>query len=177
MSIRKAIPAQIARAVAHKIVEELRPVCDRIEIVGSLRRGKNLVHDIDIVLLPKQTFVNPPFINEPDFEALLHRLVERASLTPVRGKDKMKCFIATKTEIPVDIYVATEEKWATLLLIRTGSKEHNIRLAQRANELGMKLRASGDGIVGVDAQLIRVKTEEDIFCLLQLRYLEPGDRN
>lgn len=84
--------------------------------------------------------------------------------------------MATKTGIPVDIYVATEDTWVTLLLIRTGSKEHNVRLAQRARELGMKLRASGDGIEGSTGELIKVRNEEEVFSVLRLDYLPPRMR-
>lgn len=169
MSSAREIPAAIARTIAHKIVAELKPACERIEVAGSLRRGKPTVHDIDVVLVPKVE-------STPLLETLLSDLIKRGSLTPIRGKDKIKSFIATKTGIPVDIYVATEETWPTILLIRTGSKEHNIKLARRASCRGMKLRASGEGIEGSDGGLIRVKAEEEIFSLLGLGYLRPEDR-
>jgi len=53
MEITRMFATEVARTVAQKIVEELRPACDRIEIAGSLRRGNPAVHDIDLVLLPK----------------------------------------------------------------------------------------------------------------------------
>jgi len=170
MSSATEIPAGIARAVAHKIVAELKPACERIEVVGSLRRRKRAVHDIDIVLVPKLASPLP-------LEKVLSGLVERGSLTPVRGKDKIRCFIATKTGIPVDIYIATERTWATLLLIRTGSKEHNIKLARRALELGMRLRASGDGIEASDGSPMMVDGEGKIFGLLRLPFLPPEERD
>ncbi len=176
MHTAKIFPAQIAHAVARRIVGELKPACDRIEIAGSLRRGNNTVHDIDIVLLPKEAPESFSLDSSTLLEGLLSQLVERGSLTPVRGREKIKCFVATKTGIPVDVYVAKRETWATLLLIRTGSKEHNIKLAQRAKELGMKLRASGDGIEHANGDLLRVKAEEEVFALLSLPYVRPEER-
>lgn len=169
-------PAEVARAVARKIVEELRPACDRIEIAGSLRRGNPAVHDIDLVLLPKASADEFSLGGSTPLEKLLEHLVERGSLASVRGGDKVKCFVATKTGIPVDLYVAGHETWGTLLLIRTRSKEHNISLAQRAKELGMKLRASGDGIEDGHGNLLKVDAEEDVFRILGLPYLTPEDR-
>ena len=169
-------PAKVAHAVARKIVEELRPACDRIEIAGSLRRGNPAVHDIDVVLLPKTSSEEFSLGGSAPLEELLEHLVERGSLASVRGKDKVKCFLATKTGIPIDLYVARLETWATLLLIRTGSKEHNIRLAQRAKELGMKLRASGDGIEDGRGNVLKVDAEEEVFRILGLPYLAPEDR-
>lgn len=169
-------PAEVARAVARKIVQELQPACERVEIAGSLRRGNPAVHDIDLVLLPKTSSEEFSLGASTLLEELLEHLVERGSLASVRGKDKVKCFVATKTGIPIDLYVARPETWATLLLIRTGSKEHNIRLAQRARELGMKLRASGDGIEDGHGNLLKVDAEEDVFRILGLPYLTPEDR-
>lgn len=169
--------AAIALGVARRVVEELKPASLRIEIAGSLRRGNPAVHDIDIVLLPKQPSDQFVLGDEMPLEQILRDLRARGSLTEVRGKEKIKCFIAAKTGIPVDLYIATPETWTTLLLIRTGSKEHNIKLAQRARELGMKLRASGDGIEAASGQLLRLSTEEELFSVLQVPYKPPEDRN
>jgi DNA polymerase/3'-5' exonuclease PolX len=176
MATSRVFPARVALAVARRLVDELRPACDRIEVAGSLRRQKDPVHDIDIVLLPKHVPERFELGDSKPFERLLIQLVEKRSLTPIRGKEKIKCFVATKTGVPIDVYVATRETWATLLLIRTGSKDHNIKLALRARELGMKLRASGDGIEDSTGQLIRVHAEEEIFKLLRLEYLSPEKR-
>jgi DNA polymerase (family 10) len=177
MDTPRLFPARMALAVANKIVEELRPACDRIEIAGSLRREACTVHDIDIVLLPKEAPQEFALRDLTPLDDLLRQLIKRNSLATVRGKEKIRCFVATKTKIPVDLYFATLDTWATLLLIRTGSKEHNIKLAQRAKELGMKLHASGDGIEGANGELLRVSSEEELFSLLQLRYLRPSERN
>src|SRR5260370_33186403 len=111
----------MAHAVARRIVDELRPACDRIEIAGSLRRGSNTVHDVDIVLLPKEGREGFSLESSTLLEGLIGQLVARGSLTPVRGKEKIKCFVATKTGILVDVYVAKRETRATLLSIRVGS--------------------------------------------------------
>ncbi len=161
-------PAQIARAVAEKLVAELRPAVERIEIAGSLRRNRPLVHDIDVVASPSGAGT--------EIEIVLRKLVERGSLMPVRDGGKIKHFVASKTGIPIDIYFATAETFATLLLIRTGSKNHNIKLAVRAQELGLKLRASGDGIEKGDGTRISVGCEEDVFRILDLPYLLPQER-
>jgi DNA polymerase/3'-5' exonuclease PolX len=172
----KVFPANVARAIATKIVEELRPACDYIEIAGSLRRGNLTVHDIDIVVLPKAVAQEFSLDGSTPLDGLLSQLIKRGSLTAVRGREKIKCFVATKTKVPVDIYIARPETWATLLLIRTGSKEHNIKLARRAKELGMKLRASGDGIEDSNGVLHRLSAEDQVFALLNLRYLPPNER-
>jgi DNA polymerase/3'-5' exonuclease PolX len=176
MSKAKGVSCNIARAVARRIVDERGPACERIEVVGSLRRGRPTVHDIDIVLLPRSDNTNVLENPLTPLDRILDKLVERGSLTPVRGKEKTRSFLATKTGIPLDIYVADADTWATLMLIRTGSKEHNIQLAQRARKLRMKLRASGDGLENERGELLRVYAEEEIFSLLGLRYVRPEHR-
>jgi DNA polymerase (family 10) len=101
----------------------------------------------------------------------------QGSLTPKKSGRSIKSFVATKTNVPIDLYLATPETWATLILIRTGSKAHNVRLAQRARELGFKLRASGDGIEVKNGQLISVSDEREVFSLLGLPYVPPEHRD
>lgn len=91
--------------------------------------------------------------------------------------------------IDLDIYVATPETWATLLLIRTGSAAHNIRLCSRAKNMGMKLHADGSGLFSIrekvnfygaverrDEELLASNSEEEIFKALGLPYEEPERR-
>ena len=96
---KNRFPAKIARAVAEKLTAELIPTAERIEIAGSLRRNKEFVHDIDVVVLPSA--------DGNAFETALTSLVQRGSLTPVRDGERIKAFTATKTGIPVDLYVET----------------------------------------------------------------------
>src|SRR5262249_53029573 len=169
MAVRAAVDARVARGLAQKIVLELAPAFVRIEIAGSLRRNQAFVHDIDIVGIPRG--------DGSELASLIQRMVIRGSLEPIRRGGKVQCYVASKTGIQVDLYTPDERTWATLLLIRTGSREHNIRLAQRARDLGLKLKASGDGIETESGSVVEVHTEEDIFRILQLPYLAPDLRN
>ena len=79
--------------------------------------------------------------------------------------------------VQIDLYLATESTWWTLLLIRTGSRDHNIKLAMRAQELHMQLKADGSGLLSPGGSLIRIESEEDIFKHLRLPFKEPKERN
>lgn len=72
---------------------------------------------------------------------------------------------------------ANEETWATMLLIRTGSREHNIKLCSHARFLGYHLHANGDGLFNYDNQRIAGDSEESIFAYLELQYLPPERRD
>ena len=74
--------------------------------------------------------------------------------------------------VNVDLYSATPEAWGALLLIRTGSAEHNIKLSQIALRKGMKL--SHRGLIK-DGKVI-ASTEKEIFEALDLPYVEPKER-
>ncbi|MBA7541791.1 hypothetical protein ES705_34107 [subsurface metagenome] len=87
-----------------------------------------------------------------------------------------KILRVTVGDVPVDIYVASEEIWATLLLIRTGSKESNIRLCTLAQKRGWRLAASGDGLFDENGQRIAGDTEASIFEALGLAYQRPEER-
>jgi DNA polymerase (family 10) len=168
-----------AKAKAEKIVETLLPWCDKIEIAGSIRRGKPAVHDIDIVAIPS---------NQGQFLYALQQLGE------VKGGAKiLQCFIPRKVPgaVQVDIYIATPETWATLLLIRTGSAAHNISLCSRAKSMGMRLHADGRGLehtdsavavfgvlsnVQVGVEPVNCSTEADIFKALGLPFKRPEER-
>jgi DNA polymerase (family 10) len=77
--------------------------------------------------------------------------------------------------VQVDIYFATKETWGILLLVRTGSKEHNIKLCQHAINKGMKLSVSNGLMKG--NEVIASMTEEDIFKGLGMDYIKPEDRD
>ena len=76
----------------------------------------------------------------------------------------------------VDLYFATPETWACLLLIRTGSKQHNIKLTSLAKARGWHLYANGVGLVNEKGERVAGDTEESFFAELGLRYLEPWER-
>lgn len=168
-----------AKTIAGGITSALSPFCKRIQIAGSIRRGKPEVHDIDIVGIP----------TGQAFYTMLNRLGK------VTGGPKIY-----KIELPIrdgaksfaaDIYIATEATWATLLLIRTGSEDHNKRLCALARSRGMKLHADGSGLFkeikfspaamevlrGIEpAVSIPCATETDIFKALGLPYKSPSER-
>jgi DNA polymerase (family 10) len=151
-----------AQQTAEEVKGKLLPYCSMIEIAGSIRRKKEFVHDLDIVVIPS---------NEGQFIYALQSL----------GKIKMGGQKLIRCELPsgfvLDIYIATPETWATLLLIRTGSKESNIRLCSLAKQKGMKLHADGSGLFKISTcERIAGDTEQSIFAALGLKYLRPEER-
>lgn len=154
-----------AKTIAETVKVKLSLFCDKIEIAGSIRRERSFVHDIDMVCIPS---------NQGQF---IYALQELGTIK-MGGQKLIRCQMP---EIMLDVYIATRENWATLLLIRTGSAKHNIKLCSLARNNGMKLHADGSGLFqftdcqGMESR-IAGDTEESIFKAMGLNYVEPHDR-
>ena len=157
---------KFALLIAESVVRQLSPHCERIEAAGSIRRRRPEVNDIDIVLVPS------------DRARLDYVLMSLGN-----GKMKMsgpkiaRVANVMGTGIDLDVYYATPETWATLLLIRTGSRGSNIRLAAAAKDRGWRLAASGDGLFNEEDERIAGETEQSIFEALGLPFKEPWERD
>ena len=161
MMARGKIALERAQKVADAVVKHLSPYCERIEVAGSIRRRKPWVNDVDLVLIPKDPWN-------------LHGELMKLGQLKMSGKKIMRVMVGSTQ---VDIYAADENTWATLLLIRTGSKENNIRLCSRAKDMGWHLAASGDGLFDETGRRIAGDTEISIYNALGLPYQEPRERN
>ena len=149
-----------AELIANEITERLAPYCSRIQVAGSIRRKAPNPRDIDIVLIPRDRW---------NLDSALMRL----------GNYKMSGMKITRVEmesITLDIYFADEQTWATLLLIRTGSIENNIRLATLAKKRGWHLKANGEGLLDEHGERIAGDSEESIYQALDLPWQEPWER-
>lgn len=148
-----------AKAIAEEVKAKLVPFCQRLEIAGSIRRGRPFPKDIDIVCIPS---------NQGQFIYALQQMGK----IKIGGQKLIRCELP---QIVLDIYAATPETWATLLLIRTGSAKHNIMMCSRAKRMGMHLHADGTGLTR-NGNRVAGETEESIFATLQLPYKQPKER-
>jgi len=156
-----------AETISQEIVEAVKPYCERIVVAGSIRRKKRWVNDIDIVLIPS---------NQGMVGYTLTDLMGRCKM----GGGKLMRFQHPKG-IKVDIYIATLATWYTLVLIRTGSASHNIKLCRIARQKGMKLHADGSGIgTFIDCSggeaLSPMASEKQVFDTLELPWVPPEKR-
>lgn len=176
-------PHLFAYEVAQSFIEDLRDVCEKIEIVGSIRRNRACVNDVDIIAIPRCSEErDDSLFGEPQVQNLLDRklayLCMNRSLSLEANGPKIKRFIKAVDgdDVPIDVYIASKQTWWTLFLIRTGSKTHNIKLARRAQDLHMQLKADGSGLLTPGGTLLQLENEEQIFRLLGLSYRTPEER-
>jgi DNA polymerase/3'-5' exonuclease PolX len=174
---QEPIPLDKAAKLAAKIVAALAPYCERIQIAGSIRRRRPLVNDIDIVCLPRRGDVAP--------------LRERV-LTKTRPISDGRDIIITRLQngVQLDLWLAQQPKkdlfsttptnFGSLLLCRTGSKEHNIWLVEHAKKLGLSWNPH-HGVFGKSPRTgaygcLASATEEDVFAALKLDFVPPEKR-
>ena len=159
---RTGIPLEEARRIAAAIVERLRPFCERVEVAGSIRRDRKLVNDVDIVAIPQELCLS-----------MLTETIKSLGVLAIAGP-KIKRF--RFEGVSVDVYLATRDTWATLLLIRTGSADNNRRLCGIAKSKGWTLKANGDGLLNEAGMRIASDSETAIYNALGLPYQRPQHR-
>lgn len=153
-----------AEAEASLIVMGLEPYCIRIEIAGSIRRRKRNVNDIDIVLMWEGAGFG------------LLTFFKRHRILKSTGGERIIKFKWPPMQIPVQLFQTDEAGWPTSLLVRTGSKDHNIMLCARAKACGLMLSV-GKGLLDRRGEPMRdINNERDIFKALDMNYVEPEDR-
>jgi len=149
-----------AQKIASEVVKRLSPYCSKIQVAGSIRRKKPMVQDIDLVLIPSDPWN-------------LNVELKKLGQVKVSGQKMMQVMMGSTQ---LDIYFADENTWATLLLIRTGSAENNIRLASKAKKQGWHLAASGEGLFDATGVRIAGDTEYSIYKALGLTWQLPEER-
>lgn len=156
-SLKRKIPLKEGKEVAEELKSYFLEHTFKVEIVGSIRREKEFVNDIDFVVIAKPYFLNSLF---------------KLNIKMQKAGSKIISF--NYKGIGIDIYLANEDTFETLKLIRTGSAGHNIKLCSIAKEKGMHLYASGEGLWKDDVKI--ADTEEEILKTLLGTYKEPKER-
>ena len=151
-----------ALPAAQALLNHLRecPSVSQAEIAGSLRRGKEIVKDLDLISSsnkPKE--VMKAFISAPNVEKVI-----------AHGETKSSVILAGG--IPCDLRVVPPEVWPTALAHFTGSKEHNIALRQRAIDRGLHLSEWGL-LKGKSKTPLKLKDEKDLHKALGLAFIPP----
>ena len=185
--IKQRYPLAHARLVANELVGLLAPSCQRIEIAGSIRRRVLDVGDIELLCISKVTSVADLFgdiaTNCHLLDEALEKIVEDATVLQKRldkrGRatfgEQNKLMVHVPSGIPVDAFSATEKNWGMSQLVRTGSREFNIRVMARFRELGMKGHAYA-GVTDPEGNEIACPDEETVFRLLGWPWMPPEER-
>ncbi len=133
----------------------------RITFAGSLRRRKETIGDIDIlVVTDKSTNIMKRFTSYGNVMEIL-----------ASGETKSSVIVNWKNmERQVDLRVVPEESYGAALQYFTGSKEHNIRLRSIAKDKGFKINEYG---VFQGDKFMCGKEEEEVYDILGLLWIPP----
>jgi DNA polymerase (family X) len=137
----------------------------RAELCGSIRRRRETSKDIDIVASAKDSGpVMAAFVAMPEVMQVVGHGETKSSIVA-------QMMIGTEQVIlNADLRVVNDEQFPFTIAYLTGSKEHNIRMRQRAIDRGLSLNEYG--LVG-ESKSVKAKTEADIYKALDLAFVPP----
>ncbi len=156
------IPLPRAQSIAGSLRDQLRELdsVDSIEIAGSLRRGRETIGDIDLLVATEDS--------EPVHQAF-RSLVE---VEEVLLSGDTKTSVRLHNGIQVDLRTVEPEIFGSALHYFTGSKEHHVALRTRAKRQGLKI--SEYGVFGEDESTpLASRSEQQLFDCLGLDYIPP----
>jgi len=165
------IPLDRALPLAEKIVLELTPFCEKIQIAGSIRRQRPDVGDIDIVAIPSHRGLmrdrmlrTHPRILKDGNSCLIVELAGRY------GPIQVDLWLASAGH--GDLFTPTPTNFGSLLICRTGSVSHNIFLVEHAKRMNLRWNPYW-GVFDQFGKCIASETEESIFQALKLDFVPP----
>ncbi len=157
----------LAWEIATNIMEQLRVTApiEQMEVAGSLRRMKETIGDIDIL------------VTSSDPETVMEKLIGLQLATGVVARGPTKTTIRTASGIQADIRVVVPKSFGAALQYFTGSKQHNIKLRDYGVRHGIKLNEYGVFRVKEGEETrIGGETEEQMYEAVGLPVIPPEMR-
>jgi len=175
------LPLKQAQTLSDKILAALSPGCELAEVAGSIRRLRPEVGDIEIVCIPRQTI---DLFGDPVgslLDMVLANLTNEGRLTrgDKNGVKYKNFFIPTVPDLKLDLFITTPECWGVNFTIRTGSADFSRRLVTQKSKGGLlpdDLSISG-ARVWRGAAALETPTEQNLFDLIGLDWIDPRERN
>jgi len=154
-----------AETIAAKVLQAINriPGIQKVEVAGSLRRRKEIIGDIDIVIM-----------TTPEFrKRIAGRIVALPQVKKVLAAGTTKVSVVLKNSgAQVDIRLVNQYEFGAALLYFTGSREHTIKLRTLAKKRGYRMNEYGIFDVQTGERMAG-ETEEEMYHFLGLRYIAP----
>jgi DNA polymerase (family X) len=157
-----------ADRTAQKLTEYLKHIqgIDKITPAGSLRRGRETVGDLDILI------TGVCCVDEEKRAQLSEEILRFPSILEVLAKGHNKVSFKLRSGMQVDVRMLSPESYGAAMQYFTGSKNHNVTLRQRALKMGFTL--SEYGLFRLDNNKPEASsTEEEIYGKLKLDMIPP----
>jgi DNA polymerase (family X) len=161
----------VAEVQAEKILEHLRdyPGVEKATPAGSLRRGRETVGDLDILV------TGPACCDDAEREKLIAHIIKLPGLMEIIARGENKVSFRLRGRMQVDVRLLPPESFGAAMQYFTGSKGHNVALRQRALKMGYTLNEYSLAKLD-DQQVVAGKSEEEIYAALKLDYIPPEMR-
>lgn len=131
---------------------------ERIDVAGSIRRGRETVGDVDFLVQAKES------------KKIMDFFVSLPGVIKIWGKGETRSSIKMEEGLDIDLRIVNKESYGSALQYFTGSKDHNIATRKLAIKKGLKL--SEYGLFKGEKQIAGEK-EEDVYNLLGLPFIPP----
>jgi DNA polymerase (family 10) len=157
-----------AETEADKLAEYVRkfPGIDKITPAGSLRRGRETVGDLDILV------TGPACASEEGRQKAIDHVAQYPPLIDIIARGDNKISFHLRSGMQVDVRLLPPESFGAAMQYFTGSKAHNVALRQRALKMGYTLNEYS--LATLDGEKpVAGKTEEEIYAKLNLDYIPP----
>lgn len=149
-----------ALLIANDLCARIDKYCAKYDIAGSIRQGKDMVGDVDIVVLPNISLLE--FIDK------VKDIIEYE----YGGNKKIFGMYLGR---PVNIFITTQDSYGACLYQSTGPAMYNVHKRRMAKAKGYKLNEYGLFNRDTDEK-VAGETERSIFDFLGWSYKEPSDR-
>jgi DNA polymerase (family 10) len=159
-----------AEAAAAEITEHIKKAGKAVEDVtpaGSLRRGKETVGDLDLLVT-----LGAGHTAQKQVDALAKHILEYPGIDQTLAHGENKVSFTLQNGLQVDVRLLEKESFGAALLYFTGSKEHNVSLRGRANDMDLTLNEYALATLKGEKPVAR-RTEEEIYAKLKLDYIPP----
>jgi len=157
-----------AEAEAAKLTDYLAKFTgfEKITPAGSLRRGRETVGDLDVVVTGKACST------EADREKAVEYVAQYPPLMDMIGRGDNKVSFRLRSGMQVDVRLLPPESFGAAMQYFTGSKAHNVALRQRALKMGYTLNEYSLADLKTEKP-VAGKTEEEIYSRLKLDFIAP----
>ena len=157
-----------AEELANKLTEHLKEIdgIDKISPAGSLRRGRETIGDLDILV------TGDACADDVRRAKIVEHIVRFPGLLEVIAQGENKISFRMRSGIQVDVRLLPPESFGAAMQYFTGSKAHNVALRQRALKMGFTL--SEYSLAQLDGgEAVAGKSEEEIYAKLNLKFIPP----
>jgi len=160
-----------AETEAAKLTEYLSKFTgfEKITPAGSLRRGRETVGDLDILV------TGPGCCSPAEREQAVAYVAKYPPLMDILASGDNKISFRVRTGMQIDVRLLPPESFGAAMQYFTGSKAHNVSLRQRALKMGYTLNEYSLATLE-DEKPVAGKTEEEIYAKLKLDYIPPEMR-